>query len=240
MGSGADWDAVAPSFEASHHCIAVDLPGHGQSRANTADDCDMVETCTNLMELIDDHGHDSFSVVGYSMGGRIALYLALYYSMRIDKVVAESASLGLRTEAERTQRRADDKARAQRLESESFDDFLRDWYNLPLFQTLHRDPSALSALIERRMTNDPAQLALSLRGVGTGSQPALWEEWPDNHVPTLLIAGEDDAKYAALTGEMSAACPEAEARIIPGCGHNVHYEIPNAYTTALAQFIQKR
>lgn len=239
LGDRTEWDSMLPAFEESYRCVAIDLPGHGESRIPETESCGFVETATALIELVDDLDAATFSVVGYSMGGRIALYLSTIYAMRIDALVLESASPGLRSAEERAARRGRDEAIAQRLETENLHAFLADWYAQPLFTSIRQNPQALEALIHHRARQDGAQLAASLRALGTGSQPSLWTEWENNHIPTLLLTGELDEKYAGLAREMWEWCDAAKVGIVPDCGHNVHFENASVYTERVLAFLKQ-
>ncbi|MCC6489997.1 MAG: 2-succinyl-6-hydroxy-2,4-cyclohexadiene-1-carboxylate synthase [Candidatus Hydrogenedentes bacterium] len=239
LGDKCEWNAIASSLANEVRCMTVDLPGHGESQV-PAGPWGFVETATAIVSAIDEADAASFSLLGYSMGGRIALYLASIYAMRIDKLILESASPGLRTQAEREARRAQDEELAQRLETHGLEPFLRDWYAQPLFASLHRTPGRVESLIARRAQGDPIQLALALRNLGTGNMPSLWSDWQNNHVPTHLIAGALDRKYTVLAGDMANQCSCARFDEVPGVGHNVHLEAPADYTQLVRGFISGR
>jgi 2-succinyl-6-hydroxy-2,4-cyclohexadiene-1-carboxylate synthase len=176
-------------------------------------------------------------VVGYSMGGRLALYLALRHTERCAGLFLESASPGLESTGEREARIDADEDKAKRLEYGDFEAFLEGWYGQPLFASLARDESLLRRTIEARRRNDPWELARSLRGMGTGSQPSLWEELGGLAVPTLVVAGERDGKYASISSRMASVSPKVGAVVLPGVGHNAHEEAPSEYSALLARFL---
>ena len=173
------------------------------------------------------------------MGGRLALYLALRYPERCAGLFLESASPGLAGAGERAARRDADEEKAKRLESGDFENFLRDWYRQPLFASLAREEGLLRRTIEARRRNDPSELARSLRGMGTGSQPSLWEELEGLAVPTLAVAGELDGKYAGISSRMASISPKVEPVVIPGVGHNAHDEAPAQYAALLGRFLDR-
>lgn len=238
LGSGEDWAEAAGALCGKFRCLLPDLPGHGQSAGVGV--ADLAEAARGLLGLLDDRGVEACSVVGYSMGGRLGLYLALEHPERVERAVIESASPGLRTEEERAARRRQDEALASELERAEFGDFLRRWYGQPLFASLHGDQERSERLIRRRMANEPRALAGALRSLGTGRQPSLWEALGESRVPLVFVAGDGDAKYTGLAREMAAVCPGGEARIVAGCGHNVHLEKPAEYTRLLKRFLDLR
>jgi 2-succinyl-6-hydroxy-2,4-cyclohexadiene-1-carboxylate synthase len=237
MGSSADWRAVVAEIGERTFCIAVDLPGHGASSAMSQDTYTMEGATRAVIETLDGLEVVRPVVAGYSMGGRLALNLALRYPERCAGLFIESASPGLESASERAARRAADESKAERLESGDFEAFLRDWYAQPLFAPLVRDEDLLHRTIEARRRNDPGELARSLRGMGTGSQPSLWGELESLAVPALAIAGELDEKYAALSSRMAGINPRIESVIVSGAGHTVHAETPARYASLLGRFV---
>jgi 2-succinyl-6-hydroxy-2,4-cyclohexadiene-1-carboxylate synthase len=235
IGSHRDWDSLIEGMNSSYCCVAVDLPGHGQSKDN-AEPYSMDVTATAIIDLVDSLGAASFSIIGYSMGGRLALYLASIYAMRIDALVIESAAPGLKTDAERAERRAQDERWARLLEVEGMRPFLDAWYRQPLFASLASRPELLENLVAGRSGNDPRELARALRGMGVANQRPLWDEWRANRIPTLVVAGERDPKYCAIGREMADICVSAKAVVVPGAGHNVHGEAPDDYNAAVRAF----
>jgi 2-succinyl-6-hydroxy-2,4-cyclohexadiene-1-carboxylate synthase len=239
MGSSTDWQGVVATLEARAFCIAADLPGHGTSLGLTPEAYTMEGTAQAVVRTFDELEIERLSIAGYSMGGRLALYLALRYPERCAGLFLESASPGLERGEERKVRRTTDEEKARRLESGDFGEFLKDWYRQPLFAPLARDEGLLRRTIEARRRNDPAELAQSLRGMGTGSQPSLWGELEGLAVPAFAVAGGLDGKYAGISSRMAGISPRVEPVVIPGVGHNVHNEAPAEYVALLGRFLDR-
>jgi len=239
MGSSADWRGVMSVIGDRAFCIAVDLPGHGASLELAADSYTVEGAAQAVIRILDEFEVVRPVVAGYSMGGRLALYLALCYPERCSGLFLESASPGLESEEERASRSAADEDKAKRLESGDFDGFLRDWYSQPLFAPLAWDEGLLRRTIEERRRNDPVELARSLRGMGVGNQPPLWEELEGLAVPALAVAGDLDEKYATISSRMASISPRIDPVAIPGVGHNVRAEAPAEYAALLRRFLDR-
>lgn len=237
MGSSADWLDVTSALEDRFRCIAPDLPGHGASLGLPSRSYSSEGAARAAIRTLDVLDVGRAKIVGYSMGGRLALYLALRYPERCASLFLESASPGLEDASEREARRRSDEEKATRLESGDFERFLTDWYSQPPFASLTRWDELVEEMIEARRGNDPAELARALRGMGTGSQPSLWGELPSLVVPALAVAGELDEKFVALSRRMAGASPNVRAAVVPGAGHNTRAEAPGAYLDLLEGFL---
>jgi 2-succinyl-6-hydroxy-2,4-cyclohexadiene-1-carboxylate synthase len=187
--------------------------------------------------LLDDLEIERSIIVGYSMGGRIALYTALEYQDRFGALIVESAGPGLRTEQERAERIAEDEKSIEELDKLGMKKFIDHWYDMPLFESLQNHPDKLALLKENRVTNSKEGLILSLRGVGTGRQPSLWSKLPELHIPVLLVCGELDSKFVGISTEMSGTMQSAKLNVVPGAGHNVHLEKSKEYSQAVQDFV---
>ena len=213
--------------------IAPDLPGHGRSvglanRAYTMDGA-----ADALMAGLDARQLDRVVVTGYSMGGRLALHLALRHPDRIAGLALISASPGLPTEAERAARRQLDAQRAEAIQQD-LPAFLDQWYRADLWgglsDALHRQ------LVERRSQNDSVELAKSLVGMGTGAQPWHGDRLREIRVPGVVAVGARDAKYVALACEMAAAS-SLRAIVLPSVGHALLAEAPHAVAHCLTDLL---
>jgi 2-succinyl-6-hydroxy-2,4-cyclohexadiene-1-carboxylate synthase len=237
MGSSADWREVMGAMGDRAHCMAVDQPGHGASLDLPPDTYTIEGATRAVIGTLEELEVVRPVLAGYSMGGRLALYLGLRYPERCAGLFLESASPGLESAGERAARRAADESKAERLESGDFEAFLRHWYGQPLFASLAQDEDLLYRTIEARRRNDPGELARSLRGMGTGSQPSMWGELEYLSVPTLAVAGGLDEKYAGISSRMASINPRIESAVLPGAGHTVHAETPAEFTSLLWRFV---
>ncbi len=237
MGRGLDWQEIATRLTRDHGCLLVDLPGHGQSGDLPGEALSYPLLAAGLVGSLERLRIDRSILVGYSLGGRLALYTALTHPDRFRALVLESASPGITDPAAREQRAANDDDWAENLIAAGMGPFLASWYRLPLFASLAEDPHLLQALIAERETNDPLRMARVLRELSPGRQPALWDRLGDLHIPVLLIAGERDEKYSRLLAAVSTSIPDARLEIIASAGHHVHLEQPKAFLGCLVSFI---
>ena len=236
-GSAGEWEGqlVDGLAGAGLAPVLVDLPGHGADTGVTAP---AAFTLGAALARIDVAGRWPADLIGYSMGGRLALHFAAAYPKRVGRLVVESGSPGLATESERAERRAADEALAARIESEGIEWFVDHWESRPMFETRRRLDAAL--LLRRRhlrLRNDPKSLAAALRGLGPGALPSLWDRLEQLDVPTLFVVGERDDKFAVIAERMARAMPRARVAMIPDTGHTVHLEAPGAWLDAVIGFL---
>jgi 2-succinyl-6-hydroxy-2,4-cyclohexadiene-1-carboxylate synthase len=238
-GSAAGWGNHLDSFASwGLRVIALDMLGHGKSDAPGDPARYSMEHCQRdilaALEELDVRKGEAI-LLGYSMGGRIALYTA--FSGFFRALILESASPGLADPNEREQRRMSDEALAASIEREGIAAFVERWERLPLFASQARLPQEVrEKLHTQRLRNSARGLAQSLRGVGTGVQPALHARLPTLHIPVLLIAGELDTKFCAIARQMAQALPQAQLCIVPNAGHTVHLEQPEVFDTIVKDF----
>ncbi|HLY30226.1 MAG TPA: 2-succinyl-6-hydroxy-2,4-cyclohexadiene-1-carboxylate synthase, partial [Ktedonobacterales bacterium] len=240
-GSAAGWGDHLDAFAAAGlRVIALDMLGHGASDAPADPRRYAIEHARDdILAALRALGMQSGEAIllGYSMGGRIALYTALHAPGFFRGLILESASPGLPTAEERAARRASDEALATRIEREGIPAFVDYWENLPLFASQRTlPPERRQALREQRLRNSPQGLASSLRGVGAGAQPYLAGMLPTLTLPTLLIAGALDEKYTALARQMANTLPHARLTIVPNAGHAVHFERPGVFDALASAF----
>jgi 2-succinyl-6-hydroxy-2,4-cyclohexadiene-1-carboxylate synthase len=231
LGSTQDFKSLINQLSTEFCCLSVDLPGHGETKIFDSSGYGMAAIAQGLIQLIQELDFAPCYLMGYSMGGRLALYLACHFPQYFSGVLLESASPGLETQMERTERQKKDEALALSLETDPWPDFVRRWYNQPLFSTLKNHPG-FEALIQSRYQNCPAELARSLRGMGTGVQPSLWEGLCHVKLPLTLVVGTLDSKFMTIHQAMANRCPSAQLVTVPA-GHVVHFEAPALFTEVL-------
>ncbi len=238
MGCKEDWDEVVSLFGDRFSHLRIDLPGRIPGGFTDSDYT--MPGCGQLIAgLLDDLGIGRCHVIGYSMGGRLALYLAVHHPDRVGSLAIESGSPGLKTEREQNERISRDKQLAQAIIQDDLESFLKSWYSQPLFASIDQNSDRFKRLLERRMTSDRIELAKSLRYMGTGVQPSLWKRLPTVSSPLLFLAGEKDFKFQAIGAETADLCPHSELSIIAGAGHNVHFEQPAEYCSQICRFFDK-
>lgn len=236
-GCGANWQPHAEALAARFRVVTADLIGHGQT--DSPDDPEryvMERAAADLVAILDALDMPSAHLLGYSMGGRLALYTALAYPTRFNRLILESASPGLKTAAEREARIASDEALAQRIEGQGIPAFADYWTSLPLFAT--QSPEVRERLHDRRLRNNSVGLANSLRGMGTGAQPSLWERLPELQMRTLLLCGALDAKFRAINEEMRTLIPNSTLVTVSEAGHTTHIEQPQRFRAEVLRFLQ--
>jgi 2-succinyl-6-hydroxy-2,4-cyclohexadiene-1-carboxylate synthase len=204
------------------------LPGHGWRPCRQPG---IRELATDLAAGLPLGGGD---LVGYSMGGRIALRMALDHPERVRRLVLVSSGPGWRAGDERTRRTRLDEALAQILEEDGLGPFVAWWESNPVLKPARPFSADMTARLRaRRLSHDPCGLAQALRAYGSGTMEGLWDRLGDIRVPTLLIAGEADARYRGVMGEMAQRMPAATLRVIPAAGHAIHREQPGPLGEAI-------
>lgn len=240
MGDRFEFKQAIAVLSKQFYCVAIDLLGHGQTIAidpsTDLDDYYTIQSSANLViKYLDLLRVDCRFLVGYSMGGRLALYLTIHFPQYFDRVVLESASAGLSSAVARRDRLAKDRQLATRLETGDLRLFLENWYQQPIFANLRSHPN-FAQMLEQRLNNSPVQLAKSLRNLSTGKQPSLWEKLSENQIPLLLIAGELDPKFVQINRQMQQLCKYSQLEVIPSCGHNIHFENPDLFIEKIKTF----
>ncbi|HIW32574.1 MAG TPA: 2-succinyl-6-hydroxy-2,4-cyclohexadiene-1-carboxylate synthase [Candidatus Paenibacillus intestinavium] len=240
-GNHGQWAPFIDSWSAEHQLVIVDLLGHGESDAPIAyTRYSSEQTVNDLVELLDQLHIESAIVLGYSMGGRIALSMAQLAPSKVSGLILESTSPGLATLEERQARIASDEALATKLEQLGIDWFADYWAELPLFASLKMLPLVeREAIDQQRRSNTPLGLANSLRGIGTGAQPSWWEQLDNITGPTLFIVGEADTKFRAIAEQMMLRMSNSEGQleIVSEAGHNVHMEQPYKFDTIVKRYL---
>lgn len=237
-GSGEAWEPFAADLGLRHRLLMPDLIGHGRSDDPPDPERYRIERCVDdLLAVLDRVGVDRFDLLGYSMGGRVALHLALAAPERVHRLVLESASPGIDDLREQAARVASDEILARKIEQVGLEAFIDYWERIPLFATQERLPAVTrQRLRAQRLANKPEGLANSLRGMGAGAMTPVGPRLGELMMPTLLIAGELDEKYVELTRLMAGSIPDATACIIPDAGHATHLETPEPFAQAVTAF----
>lgn len=241
-GSLETWKFLVPTLGSAYRLIMVDLIGHGK----TDSPCGVMRyTMENAVEdlknVLDALGIAKTNLLGYSMGGRLALSFACIYPHYIDKLILESASPGLVTEEERKIRKDQDRQLAERIIHDGVADFIDFWENTPLFASQKKMlPEKINRIKKQRLSNSETGLAGSLLGMGTGSQPSWWDSLASLDLPVLLVTGELDDKFCGIARRMQKLMKNCDWKIIKGAGHAIHVEDDEMFGKIISEFLQNR
>lgn len=239
LGAGSDWLPYTPQLEERYRCILADLPGHGESDIDREGNPEtfFIETVDRLAALLREQTERPGLLVGYSMGGRIGLALALRHPELFRAVGVVSASPGLKTPEERAARVKSDEGLARKIERD-FEGFLDAWYRAPLFSTLKAHP-LFGEIESARRKGEPETLAMALRLLGTGRQPSYWEALAESRLPMLFMAGQKDPKYVEIGRQMVNLHPLSSLELFGECGHTLHIEEREGFLRRLTDFFNR-
>lgn len=224
--TGQSWRRIGEHFaDRGREVILVDLPGHGGSSSVRAD----LRRSADLLSLTTGPA----VYVGYSLGGRVCLHLALMYPHVVDGLIVIGASPGIIDDDERSVRRAADERLAAHLLDVGLEQFLDEWTQQPLFGGFELSDEERAD----RLENTPAGLASSLRLSGTGTQVSLWDRLVELNMPLLALAGEHDSKFAAMAERIARTAPDAQFATIHDASHAAHLEQPVQVITRIERFL---
>jgi 2-succinyl-6-hydroxy-2,4-cyclohexadiene-1-carboxylate synthase len=229
------WDHLRPCLTPQATVISIDLLGHGQSAAPDDPQRYSLDWANrDLQALLDALGLEAAGVLGYSMGGRVALHFAVHVPGRVRRLILESASPGIEDAAQRQQRVVSDGALAERILGAGIPAFVADWELQPLLAAApHVRPEERAQQHAQRLDNSPIGLANSLRGMGAGQQPPLWASLGQLRLPVSLIVGQRDTRYARIAERMLTLLPAANQSVIRDAGHTVHVDQPEDFGRAV-------
>lgn len=233
--TGRSWDLVREHLvlDPAREVLAPDQRGHGEARdvrpillpAMAADAMGQVP------------GGGDLALAGYSMGGRAALLAAIASPGRVSHLALLSTTAGIEDPEERARRAEADGRFAERIEGLPIEEVVDGWSSQPLFAG--QDPAVTERARADRLRNDPAGLAASLRGAGTGRMGDLWGSLGSLTMPALVMAGERDTKFVEIARRLTEALPQAELVIVPGAGHQLPLEAPGIVAAELARLLAR-
>jgi 2-succinyl-6-hydroxy-2,4-cyclohexadiene-1-carboxylate synthase len=225
-GTHRMWDGVAERLDAERYSpLALDLPGHGE-----AAEAGRPITFALCVEHVLARAPARFTLGGYSLGGRVALHVALAAPQRVARLVLIASSAGIDDHAERAERRRADAELAAQLERGRFEEFIERWGRQQLFADDPPDVRRLAQADQRR--NRPTALAAALRGIGAAEMDPLWRRLAELEMPATVVVGDRDARFQVLGRRLVALLGDAELVLVAG-GHRLALENPAAVARAL-------
>ena len=233
LGTKSDWQKVIENL--SHfRCFSLDLPFHGENKAVAVEDFEQTARFLEeqIQHLIKD---ESYILIGYSLGGRIAQYYALQARVKIGHlkaVILEGANLGLQSEQEKQSRQVNDNMWAERFFHESPETVLEDWYQQPVFS--HLNEQQRKTLIEKRKANCGVNIGRMLLATSLAKQPDFREKVRSSLLPFFYFCGERDQKFRQM-----AEVNQLNLTVIPDAGHNAHLENPIYFAKKIENIVLK-
>ncbi len=240
-GSPAAVDELVQGLSLDRRVLAPALVGHGSSPAPP--DTSAYSTTSmvgQVAAVIESAQPGPVDLVGYSMGARLALCLALARPDLVRRLALIGANPGIADQPARAERRRSDEALADSIERDGIVAFVDWWQSLPLFESQRSLPEPLRAQIRtQRLAQRPAGLANSLRGFGAGAMEPMWDRLANIDAPVLLLAGESDSKYVAIAAEAGALVPNATTAVVAGVGHATHLEDLDSTLLLIQNFLRE-
>ncbi len=238
MGSGRQFEHLIPELRKYCNPITIDLLGHGNSEgAELHYRFSTKEQVADLTKLISEQLQIPLFLYGYSMGGRLALQLALHRPDLYKGLILESSTFGIEGETERQARQSLDARRSDAITG-NFDGFLEDWAKMPLFNSTNPEPELLDKMNKIQKDQNPFWLANSLQGFGTGTMPCVRDRLSEIPIPVQLLVGEKDSKFLHINRQMQKELRDTELTVVKEAGHRVHLDQPEPLVNQLINFIQ--
>ncbi|QED49064.1 2-succinyl-6-hydroxy-2,4-cyclohexadiene-1-carboxylate synthase [Cytobacillus dafuensis] len=238
-GNGASWREFETQWQDYSYLISVDIIGHGKTDSpKELHKYEIESAASDLYTLLEEMKIEQTDLLGYSMGGRLALTFALLYPEKVRKLILESSSPGLETDMEREARRLQDEKLANRIQVQGIEEFVDYWENIPLFESQKRLPEMIRRKLRmERLMNSTVGLMNSLKGMGTGSQPSWWGKLEKLTAPVLFITGSIDEKFCRIAERMQKEVKNGEWITVDDCGHAIHVEKPKIFGTIVREFL---
>jgi 2-succinyl-6-hydroxy-2,4-cyclohexadiene-1-carboxylate synthase len=237
LGSSLDWNHIVTFLEHDFDILTIDLPGHGQS-VNIDSNYSFENVARAIVKILKQENISTCTLLGYSMGGRIALYTTLKYPDRFSQLILESCSPGIQSDEERTSRQQFEQNMIKKLEQFCMADFINDWYSMSLFDSLRAHPH-YNEMIKRRVHNEASALIHSITNLGAGAMPSLWNDLARLDVPIHFVYGELDKKYKSIARGIQRQAKNVSLYNIKNSGHNTHLENPSEFSTVVKNILKE-
>jgi 2-succinyl-6-hydroxy-2,4-cyclohexadiene-1-carboxylate synthase len=238
-GDSSTWLPFCEKWGKHSRLIIPDLIGHGKTDApQNADRYQIEAGAKDLLYILEKLDCKKVDVLGYSMGGRLALTFAILYPEKVNRLILESSSPGLLTETERLERRMKDGELADFIIEKGMENFVDYWENIPLFSTMRNLPQKIKDKVrQQRLLHSPQGLANSLVGMGTGAQPSWWGKLEQVDLQVLLLTGEKDEKFCRIAEKMQKLLKNSNWMVIENSGHALHVEVKEKFGTIVSEFL---
>ena len=254
LGNSNDWDHVIDTMPTHIPMICIDLPGHGLSTDIFVNPKDgFTHTCQLIKNTLDKLNIHPCVLLGYSLGGRVALHFAKLFSGSVKALIIESANFGLPSPDEQEQRHSADQRWAEKFQTLPIKESLTLWYEQGVFcslseaQKLFLINSKLGLKLEQgseqksglesesksksksKSKIDCAAIAHMLLATSLAKQNNLNKKLPVDGLPLYYLFGELDKKFKTLAVHYNQRHNQLKAIEFCDAGHNIHFEQPLNY-----------
>jgi 2-succinyl-6-hydroxy-2,4-cyclohexadiene-1-carboxylate synthase len=238
-GDSSTWMPFCKTWGLHSRMIIPDIIGHGKTEAPPQLERYQIESAAHdLNQILENLGVEKTDLLGYSMGGRLALTFAMLFPEKVRRLILESSSPGLATEAERTERRMKDGELANFIIEKGMESFVDHWEKIPLFSTMESlSPKVKAAVRQQRLSHSPQGLAKSLLGMGTGAQSSWWDSLKQLNCKILLLTGEKDDKFCGIAETMQQLLKNSRWMVVKDSGHAIHVEVKEKFGTIVSEFL---
>jgi 2-succinyl-6-hydroxy-2,4-cyclohexadiene-1-carboxylate synthase len=240
-GCAEDWFPVFEQMSNKYNCVALDIVGHGKSDSPINSSNYNIESLVSQIKFVKDKlTTNKIILLGYSMGGRLALSYAVAYPDDIKGLILESASAGIRNDEERGKRYEEDLKLAEYIESHTLDEFIEMWSDREIFNTQRRfSNDKLKKIRKKKALGSKIGYANSLKGFGTGIMPPLHDKLKKIPVKVLLISGDLDTKYTGINARLARRFYKAKHKIVKNSGHNTHLEEMKRFVEIVTNYLNQ-
>jgi 2-succinyl-6-hydroxy-2,4-cyclohexadiene-1-carboxylate synthase len=241
-GSSQDWLPLIESLPQNYNYALLDLIGHGKSDHPLLPEFYTSDSIAKQIKAVKDRiaGDNGIIIVGYSMGGRAALYFATKYPEDIKGLIIESASAGIKDDKERKKRYEEDQKLIDFISSHSIEEFIDFWYDQEMFNTQRRfSNDKLKRLKKQKYTNSKIGLINILKGFSTGIMSPFHDKLLSIPVKTVLISGELDTKFTFINSRIVRGFKKAKHKVVKNAGHNTHLEDPKRFCEIVTNYLNQ-
>ena len=238
LGTGRDFAPLEKALSPYTRCAAPDLPGHGNRGTDRG--ISLESTLAYLRQTHESTAPEAQTLLGYSLGGRLALNWVLADPTRFTALILISTSLGLEDPTERRERIKNDAQWMECLNTLPREEWLKLWEYQPVFKTPKPIKDCLAEeLAAQKMTADADGWKSAMRGLGTGLLPYLGGRLTEIKIPVLLISGSEDVKYQKAHAGMSEKLKSAKSIVVKNTGHRPHLEDPESVASHIRNFVSE-
>lgn len=241
-GCAEDWLPIIEQLPDTYNYFALDLIGHGKSDKPVAPEFYTAESIVEQIKFIKDKisFNKQVIMIGYSMGGRAALSFAVNYPKDLKGLILESASAGIKNEAERKKRYEDDLKIVQFIHDHTMEEFIELWYDQEMFNTQRRfSNDKIKKLHKKKYDNSKIGMMNILRGFSTGIMPPLHDKLKNIPFKVILISGELDGKYTFINSKIVRGFHKAKHKVVKNSGHNTHLEEPKRFIEIVTNYLNQ-